>query len=79
MAGRGLYVEAAGIYDGDLRAAVLALKRGERAYLLPLARLIAARASAIVCATGVPPIVPCPGITCRGFAYARATLVAVAA
>lgn len=36
-----LTVRAAGDYDGTLREAVLALKRGERAYLDPLAAMIA--------------------------------------
>jgi hypothetical protein len=43
MAGPGLYVEAAAAYAGHVRAAVLAMKRGERAFLDPLAALIAAR------------------------------------
>jgi predicted amidophosphoribosyltransferase len=38
----GLRVFAASEYDGPVRAAILALKRGERAYIDPLAQLIAA-------------------------------------
>ena len=37
----GLAVGAAGDYDGALRDAILAMKRGERAYLDPLAALVA--------------------------------------
>jgi predicted amidophosphoribosyltransferase len=37
----GLRVRAASEYDGAVRDAILALKRGERAYLDPLARLVA--------------------------------------
>ena len=43
MAGPSLYVEAAAAYEGHVRAAVLAMKRGERAYLDPLAALLAPR------------------------------------
>jgi predicted amidophosphoribosyltransferase len=38
----GITVRAAGDYAGPLRGAILALKRGERAYLDPLAALLAA-------------------------------------
>jgi len=41
LAAGDLMVYAAGAYDGDLRAAILAVKRGERAYLDPLAALLA--------------------------------------
>jgi predicted amidophosphoribosyltransferase len=37
----GLVVRAAGDYSGPLREAILGLKRGERAYLDPLAALLA--------------------------------------
>jgi predicted amidophosphoribosyltransferase len=37
----GMTVRAAGDYSGTLREAILALKRGERAYLDPLAALLA--------------------------------------
>jgi predicted amidophosphoribosyltransferase len=37
----GLAVDAAGDYEGVVRDAILALKRGERAYLDPLAALLA--------------------------------------
>jgi predicted amidophosphoribosyltransferase len=37
----GVPVRAAGVYDGVVRDAILALKRGERAYLDPLATLLA--------------------------------------
>jgi predicted amidophosphoribosyltransferase len=68
MAG-GLYVEAAGAYEGDLRAAVLALKRGERAYLDPLAGLIAARLPGAV--PLVPAVTTRRRANLRGFDQAR--------
>jgi predicted amidophosphoribosyltransferase len=41
VAAGDLIIYAAGAYEGDLRAAILALKRGERAYLGPLAGMLA--------------------------------------
>jgi predicted amidophosphoribosyltransferase len=63
MAGNNLYVEAAGAYEGTLRDAVLALKRGERAYLDPLAALVAGRLP------GAVPLVP--AVTTRRRANGR--------
>ncbi len=58
-----LMVYAAGAYDGDLRAAILAMKRGERAYLEPLAALLA---------RAVPPgAILVPAVTTRGRAAER--------
>lgn len=69
MAGQRLYVEAAGAYEGDLRAAVLALKRGERAYLDPLAGLVAARLPGAV--DLVPAVTTRRRANLRGFDQAR--------
>jgi len=69
MAGNALYVEAAGAYDGRLREAVLALKRGERAYLDPLARLVAARLPGAV--ELVPAVTTRRRANGRGFDQAR--------
>ncbi len=77
MAGHRLYVEAAGVYEGELRAAVLALKRGERTYLDPLARLIAARLPGAVAL--VPAVTTRRRANVRGFDQARELAVRAAA
>jgi predicted amidophosphoribosyltransferase len=69
MAGPGLYVEAAAPYDGHVRSAVLAMKRGERAYLDPLAALIAARVPE--CTVLVPAVTSRRRAAERGFDQAR--------
>jgi predicted amidophosphoribosyltransferase len=50
----GVAVTAAGLYDGLLQRAIVALKHGERAYLSPCAALLADLAPATV------PLVPLP-------------------
>ncbi len=69
MAGPGLYVEAAAPYEGNVRAAVLAMKRGERAYLDPLAALVAARVPE--CSVLVPAVTSRRRANERGFDQAR--------
>lgn len=65
----GIAIRAAALYDGQVRSAVIALKRGERAYLDPLAALLEP-----LVASGVP-IVPLPTTRRRaaerGFDQAR--------
>ncbi len=62
-------IAAAALYDGPLRAAVLALKRGERAYLAPLAALVAAQVPPG--ATLVPVVTTRRRAAERGFDQAR--------
>ena len=64
-----LNVAAAAAYDGHVRAAVLAMKRGERAYLDPLAHLLATRLPPG--ATVVPVVTTRRRAAERGFDQAR--------
>jgi len=73
----GLTVWAASDYAGPVRAAVLATKRGERAYLDPLAGLLA---PLVACGSVVVPLVTTRGRAAeRGFDQARELARRVAA
>jgi len=69
MAGPELYVEAAAAYEGHVRAAVLRMKGGERAFLAPLAALVAARVPEA--AVLVPAVTSVRRANARGFDQAR--------
>jgi len=65
----GLHVRAATAYAGHIRSAIVAMKRGERAYLDPLAALIAAHVPAR--AVLVPVVTTRRRAAERGFDQAR--------
>lgn len=73
----GIAVRAAGAYAGPLREAILATKRGERAYLDPLAGLLATHVAAG--ASIVPLVTTRARAAERGFDQARELALRVAA